>query len=278
MAVAISFNDKKITDQLDTYTKTQLPWIATLTLNGLAAQLKKDLQHEMVDSFTYLKATTYNSIKHKPADVRRIKTNHTDYAEIYHRDRAAKGTSPAQYLKPLITGGPVHLTRFQRRLEGKGILNSSFGRYMQPLHDAPGVDLSPEGRLKHTEYIKALWGIRAMEDIRSSGKYGKKDYKTSGSYKWVPPNVEKVAREYAKSLRILSKKTTGKWSLPTNSQGKTVSGIYRVGGGGFTQVFKQLERVPNVQKDHYLFSLTGETSVKENYARIFRQKVKEVIR
>ena len=282
MAVSVSFNDKAITDKLDIYTKVQLPFIAVQTLNGLAKQVKKDLQHEMVDTFTYLSPFTYQSIRHAPASLRKIKDTGTDYAEVYHAGKSAvrrggkqrgalKGNAAADYLEPLITGGPVYRTRFQRRLESKGILGPSFGRYMLPLHDAKGVRLSGQGRLANSEYVKALWGIRAMEDIRSSGQFGKQNYRTAGSYRWVPTNVDRVAPNYGKTLRVINRKASGQFRLPSEA------GIYRVDNGGLTQVFKQLKTVPNVPKDYYLFSLTGEMSVKNNYERIFRQKVKEVI-
>ena len=256
MAASVSFNGFRVTRKLDYLVTTQLPWVATKTLSGLARQVKKDLQHEMVDSFTYLSPFTYNSIGIKNSTKKNL------VAEVFHKDRFSKGNQPAEYLMPLIKGGNVFLTRFQRRLEAKGVLSAHFGRYMLPVHKAPGVSLTGSGRLAKTEYVKALRGASLMEDLRTSGKYGKRGYKTKGTYMWVPPRVQELNPKQAGRIR-----GANKGQIPH-------AGIYRVDAGGLTQIFKQLKRVPRVEKDHYLFYFTGEQSVRKNYQRIFNQEVK----
>ena len=58
MAATVEFNGKQITDKLDLIVQVQLPWIATLTLNGkrgkdlsLANQVQEDLRKHQQNTF-----------------------------------------------------------------------------------------------------------------------------------------------------------------------------------------------------------------------------------
>ena len=279
MAASITFNGKELTHKIDILQQRQLPFIAALTISGrkkgdesLASQVKKDLLLEMKDSFRQIAPQTKWIFDKPKARKNSLKT------VIYHKEDAAKGNSPADYLKPQIDGGRVLETRFQKRLKQKGYLNNS--RYMFPLHNAPGAKV--RGRLAPSVYNKALWGISAMEDLRGKNIYEKKktsSFKTKGSFIHVPENVAKGnlggkgQEQYAQMIRGFAYKKGQPWhSIPG-------PGIYKVNpkGKGLTQIFKQFDSVPTINGQTYLFKETATTSVINNAQRIFDMKVREVL-
>jgi len=284
MAASISFNGEKIIQEIDILQQRQIPWITALTLSGkhkddvsLATQVKKDLLDEMKVSFRQVSPET-QKLFHTKATKKSLKT------VVSHKEDAAKGNSPADYLLPQIIGGPVLQTRFQKRLKEKGYLKSS--GYMFPLHDAPGAKV--RGRLAPSVYNKALWGISAMEDLRGKisrkgvNIYDKKktsSYKTKGSFIHVPANVARdnlggeSQDKYAQMIRGFAYKKGQPWkSIPG-------PGIYKVNpkGKGLTQIFKEFDRVPTIPGPTYLFKETATISVQKNAQRIFDLKVKEVL-
>jgi len=280
MATSITFNGEKIIQEIDILQQRQIPWITVLTLSGkhkddvsLATQVKKDLVVEMKDSFRQIAPAT-QWLFHTKATKKSLKT------VVSHKEDAAKGQAPSDYLLPQIIGGPVLQTRFQKRLKEKGYLKSS--GYMLPIHKPPGL---VRGRLGPSVYTKALWGISAMEEFRNTNlatKHPKKDFKTKGTFVHVPKDLAKTAssgmggmdlKRYAQNIRALNYKKGQKWhSIPG-------PGIYKVNpkGKGLTQVFKELDSVPSIAGQTYLFKETATTSVQKNAQRIFDLKVKEVL-
>ena len=260
MTVSISFNGGKITDKLDLLTQTQLPWIATKTLQGLAQEVKKELKKEMKSKFVNYSSFTENSIGIEPSTKKKLETS------IFHKDWFSKGNNPSDYLKPTITGGDIYLTRFQRRLQRKGILGGMQAEYMMPIHnDKPGY-----GKVSRATYVKALWGIRAMEDIRLAGPAStKKTYKTQGSYVWVPQDVQKYSPEHAGRIRGYNNKPYKKGE-PRLLPGP---GIYKVQKSGLKQVFSAMNTIPDPEPK-YKFNETSERTLFNNWKKIFRQQVK----
>ena len=279
MAASITFNGKELTHKIDILQQRQLPFIAALTISGrkkgdesLASQVKKDLLLEMKDSFRQIAPQTKWIFDKPKARKNSLKT------VIYHKDESAKGQAPADYLKPQVVGGRVLETRFQKRLKQKGYINNS--SYMLPLHNAPGAKV--RGRLAPSVYNKALWGISAMEDLRGKNIYDKKktsSYKTKGSFIHVPANVAKGnlggkgQEQYAQMIRGFAYKKGENWGKIPGP------GIYKVNpkGKGLTQIFRELDRVPTINGQTYLFKETATTSVINNAQRIFDMKVREVL-
>jgi len=284
MAASISFNGKDLIHKIDILQQRQIPWITALTLSGkhkddvsLATQVKKDLLIEMKEEFRQVAPQTQR-LFHTRATKTSLKT------VISHKEDAAKGNSPADYLLPQIVGGPVLQTGFQKRLKEKGYIKSS--GYMFPLHKAPGTKI--RGRLAPSVYNKALWGISAMEDLRGKisrkgvNIYDKKktsSYKTKGSFIHVPKNVARdnlggeSQDKYAQMIRGFAYKKGQPWkSIPG-------PGIYKVNpkGQGLTQIFKEFDSVPVISWPPYDFKGTSQYSVEKNAQRIFDLKVKEVL-
>lgn len=250
---SVEFNGTQLVRDLDVFAKVQLPFVAAVTVNRLATQVRKDLQHEILDSFTYVSAFTYKSPLY-----RHLATKQEPWTEVYLRDEATKGQAPAKYLLPQITGGLVHETRFQRRLKSE--LNGYNGRYMIPMLKSPGTKLNSIGRMSASQYVEALYGIKAMESIRASMKPGK--YRTEGSYVYVPYVGGRT--ELAKQMRALGR---GRMPKP---------GIYRMMGDTPVQVFKQLERVPTVQK-RFDFAFASQLSVDKNVEKIFDEATRQFV-
>tara|TARA_R100000664_G_scaffold644_1_gene1930 strand:+ start:144 stop:1007 length:864 start_codon:yes stop_codon:yes gene_type:complete len=286
MAATVEFNGKKIEDKLSLLVQSDLPWITTKTLSGkgsLASQIRDDLRKEMVATFKNPVPWTLNSLGIKSSTKKDLE------AWVFHKDRfghidkssirkggggAIKGNAAADYLRPQVLGGPVFRTRFQQRLLARGFLGQSQGQYMIPGHlqvvTGNRAVRSGTKKLPPGEYQRALWGIRANEDLRLSGKYGKKNYRTAGSYEWVPKDLDAMA-DWSDELAAKATKIRhfNKGVLPS-------PGIYKVQKSGLKQVFAMLDNVPVVAKK-YQFRQAAQRSFDQNYERIFREKVKEVL-
>jgi len=282
MAASISFNGKDLIHKIDILQQRQLPFIASLTLNGrnrkdvsLASEVQHDLIDHMESTFEDVgRETSKFIVRRSKASV--IRAKGSDFTQIKHKDEAPKGTPPSEYLLPQIIGGPVKRTRFQKSLAER---TNKIPRthFMMPLY---GNGAGYWGRLPKGEYSRALWGIRAMEQFRGTDKFiGKTNYRTADSYIHVPFGIGKSgqfdtkgAKKQADFIRHLNKKSGESFtrSLPP-------AGIYKVNRGGLKPVFKQLERLPTYRANHYKFRQTSKNAVSKNYERIFRMKVKEVL-
>ena len=282
MAASISFNGKDLIHKIDILQQRQLPFIASLTLNGrnskdvsLASEVQHDLIDHMESTFEDVgRETSKFIVRRSKASV--IRAKGSDFTQIKHKDEAPKGTPPSEYLLPQIIGGPVKRTRFQKSLAER---TNKMPRthFMMPLY---GNGAGYWGRLPKGEYSRALWGIRAMEQFRGTDKFiGKTNYRTADSYIHVPFGIGKSgqfdtkgAKKQADFIRHLNKKSGESFtrSLPP-------AGIYKVNRGGLKPVFKQLERLPIYKLNHYKFRQTSKNAVSKNYERIFRMKVKEVL-
>ena len=250
----VSFNGQQLQRELDLVTQVQLPFLAAVTVNRLASVVRKALQHEMTDSFNRVSPFTLKSVLY-----RHLATKAAPYTEIYLRDEATKGQPPSSYLLPQIKGGMVYQTRFQVRLGSQ--LEGYNGRYMLPIENSAGTKRNAQGRMRASQYVEALYGIKAFEDIRASVRPGK--YRTEGSYAYVPYVGSRDA--LAKQMRALGK---GKIPAP---------GIYRIMRQTPVQVFKQLERVPTVAK-RYDFMFTAEDAINKNVLPIFNQAVLQFVK
>ena len=272
MAASVEFNGQKITDKLDLLVQVQLPWIATLTLNGkrgkdqsLANQVQEDLRAHQKNTFKNIGRETTKFIVFKS-------TKQNLETTVKHKDEAPKGTPPSEYLRPQIVGGPVKRQRFQKALaERSGLMKRT--EFMMPIkNDQPAF-----GKIKRGEYTRALWGIRVMEQFRGTDRFvGKRNYRTAGTYVYVDRGLgkwaqfDKAQRPKANMIRALNEKGGNGFSLPG-------PGIYKVKSNGLEKRWSQLKSIPDAKANHYKFRATATQSVAKNFERIFRQKVKEVI-
>jgi hypothetical protein len=262
MAEPIRFNANALVKNLDLFAEVQLPYVASLALNRSLTPIVRAQQAEMRDSFRAPVPFTLNSVRTKAS----TKQNLT--AEVWISYDGQKGNAPEDYLLPTITGGRVYVTRFNRRLARNGIMPSS--AYMIPINDSPAASLGPNGRIRASQYVQALYGIQAMNDIiardfSTLAQKGKKpkNYRTAGSYLDVPftnGNLELQAKYRA----------LGRGRIPA-------PGIYKVGrGDSLTQVFRQLQQPPSVQK-WFDFVYSVQVAAQREFTAAFSQTFKEVV-
>lgn len=254
---SVSFNGNAILRELDLTTQVQLPFLAAVTVNKLATEVRKDLQKDILSTFTYVNSMTYKSPQY-----RHFATIREPWTYVELRDEATKGQAPAQYLLPQIKGGLVLKTRFQNRLGRQ--LDGYNGAYMLPWHGSPVANLNQEGRIRASQYVEVLYGVKAMEDIRARATPGQaKRYRTEGKYQYVP---------YVGNRKALyaAVKKYGRGTLPD-------PGIYRVVSDTPVQLFKQLERMPTVRRK-FDFVGSAERSVQARVQAVFNRAVAEHVK
>jgi hypothetical protein len=245
MAKLVEINANALVRDLDIFAKVQLPFMASLALNRTAVKVRDKLKVSMRDTFTYLAPYTQNSLFIRVSTKQKLDT------EIGVKQFGIKGNAAADYLKPQVYGGKVYETRFQRRLKR----NLGMQGYMLPIHSSDAAQLNPSGRINAGQYTAALYGIKAMEDVRGSGNYGKFDYKTLGSYIYIRP---------------------GKIAFGRDSDRPLAPGIYRVKDASLTMLFKELRRPPTVPAKWNFFGI-AESSARQEMPKTFDLVFREVM-
>ena len=251
---SITFDPSALVTGLDVFSKVQLPFMASVALNRTIVPIKKAVQQEMLDRFTYVAPFTYKSLRQRVSDKSNLK------ASVWISYDGPKGQAPSDYLMPQITGGQVMLTRFQNRLMRAQLMPR--GSYMIPMLRplSPAAKLNAQGRIAPAQYTQALYGIDAMRDIQPISATGKR-HPTLGSYMLVPYGVTKNPA-YAQRLRTL-----GRGRIPN-------PGIYKVQGNTLVQVWKQLRTVPTVQAKFDFVSVASKeamASFPNNFRQVFRE-------
>lgn len=237
---AIEVDANRLVRRMDVFTKVQMPFMTSLALNRTATDVRTALRESMRSTFTYLTPYTQQSV------FIRVSSKQKLYTDIGIKEFGVKGNAAADYLKPQVYGGQVYRTRFQRRLQR----NMGMSGYMLPLHDSDAAQTGSTGRIIAGQYTAALYGIKAMEDVRGSGSYGKFDYKTLGSYVYVRPG----AKVFNKDRRL-------------------APGIYRVQGTNLSMVFKELRRTPNVAPKWKFFDIAesnARSALSKRFDEVFR--------
>lgn len=238
---SIQIDADALVRRMDVFTKVQMPFMTSVALNRAATHVRDSLKGSMRGTFTYLTPYTQNSVFIRASSKQKL------YVDIGIKEFGIKGNAAADYLKPQVYGGQVYITRFQRRLKRQVGMQG----YMLPLHGSDAAQLNPSGRIAAGQYTAALYGIRAMEDIRGSGNYGKFDYKTLGSYTYVRPG-----------------------QVLYNQGDRLAPGIYRVQGGELTMLFKELRRPPRVPGKWKFFDITktsAERAIPKKFDEVFRE-------
>jgi len=238
---SITFNPEELIGKINELEKVLLPRAAYQALNKSVFDATQRLKSEAKRRFTNPVPFTLKSFLYsKPKQI----GNDQLEATVFIRDDAPKGNAPTDYLTPQISGGTVWRTRFQRRLKARGFLGGSQGQYMVPGHLAVNssnqIYKTEKKKLSPGEYTKALWGISGFEDLRLSGKYGRKNYRTAGSYVFVPDELDSMA-EWSDELaaRASMVRSLNKGKIPP-------AGIYQVMKSSLRQKFFMIDNVPTV--------------------------------
>ena len=252
---SISFNGNKIQQELDIIAKTQIRFIAALTVNRLRQQAQADVRQNMQDKFANPSKYTLRSVIYN-----HFATKEEPWTELELNDYSGSGNAAGRYLLPQIRGGEVFRTRFQNRIRKD--LTGFNGAYMLPLHESKATKRNAVGRMRPSQYVEVLYGLKAMEAFRASARPGR--YRTEGSYVYMP-----FLGATAGGSR---RSSTGSGKA---SKGIPKPGIYRVVGGKTTRdpdtkVFAQLKQVPTVAPK-FSFIESVNSSISKNTERIFRE-------
>ena len=262
MATAqITFDPKEILGKIDELEKVILPDVLYKSLNRAVFRTsREELRDAAANTFINKVPFTLKSFLYdKPQQAGNFLES-----RIYIRDDAPKGNAPADYLSPNMpkSSGTAYKTRFQKRLEIKGVLSPHRDQYMMPALGTMGRSKLPKG-----EYTRALWGMSLMGDIRGGFDYEKKEFKTAGKYVWVPPNLaDQIGAEaHAWKVRRLNKNGVG-----TTSPGQIPkAGIYKVLKSGLRQRFISLPNVPSGYRPKFDFESIARNSVE----KIFKEEL-----
>ena len=255
----VVFNAQELVGKLTELTKVQIPRAANVALNKALFATRTEFKTYSQSIFNNTVPFTQNAVLFdKPQQV-----GEDLQARVFLRDSAPKGNAPANYLSPQISGGQVYETRFQRRLRARGFLGGSQGEYMIP--SARSTKRPTSG-----EYVRALWGIQGFEDLRLSGNYGRANYKTAGSYVFVPRGLHQLAvsgisPQISQRARMVRQLNNGR--IPP-------AGIYKVKSKSLEQKFLMLDKVPHVRRK-FDFQAFAEDSIEEVFTKEF---VKMILR
>lgn len=134
--------------------KEQIPFATRQATNAVAFQMREEWRKQAMRQFDRPRALTLNAILYRKA----VK-GQRDYAEVYVRDEAFKGTPPAKYLQAQVNGGERKLKPFERLLRDKGILPA--GEFAVP---GKGAQLDSHGNIKAAQITQILSQLGAQND------------------------------------------------------------------------------------------------------------------
>ena len=275
MKQSVEFNGLLINKKLDRMAG-QLRFAAAVTVNRVRPLVIQDVKIDMEKTFLSFVPFTKNSVRKRRGGATKARPE----ARIWISPDGPKGNAPEDYLLPQIEGGPVYLTRFQRRLKRQ--LSGYTGEYMMPAQITPGARRSSyNGRLTASEYTRALYGIRAMDDLIarqasrsfSSEKSAKKSsgmaYRTDGKYLYVPWGLagKNLSGPQKEKARLIRGKNEGKIPAP---------GIYRVRSKDLQDRFFERSTVP-VVNEKFDFHQSCKDSVHKRVEGVFRKVAAEII-
>jgi hypothetical protein len=149
--------------------------VDTRELNKLAqtvAALKGNLPRQLARSMTYAARDAQQELRQQtPRFVDRptpgtLRATFVEGAtadnltvRVGFRDQAAKGTAPAEYLQPMVGGGPRPLKRSERQLQGRGLLRA--GEFITPA-DVHPLRLNRYGNIPGPRMVQVLSQLRGF--------------------------------------------------------------------------------------------------------------------
>lgn len=143
---------KKLLRSIDS---KQIPFAIQQAINKTAYQVKDELVAEMKRVFDRPTPYTLNAIRVKTTDKKTLE------ALVWLKDEfgTSKGTAATKYLYPQIAGGGRSVKRFEKWMQGRGILPN--GMHVVP---ASGAELDQYGNIKRGTFTKVLSKLQANPD------------------------------------------------------------------------------------------------------------------
>ena len=134
--------------------REQLPFAMRNATNKVAWEIRQSWRRSAHKVFDRPRPLTVNAILYDKA----VKGKR-DYAEVYVRDEAHKGTPPAKYLLHQVEGGQRRQKPVERLLQQRGILPA--GMYVSP---GKGAQLDGHGNVPAREVTRILSQLGAQYD------------------------------------------------------------------------------------------------------------------
>lgn len=151
----ITFDVNPMVRRLDAIKAVQVPFAASLALNRVARDARKELREQMKAKFRNPVPFTLNSVYVKSS------TKSNLAAEVGLKEFATKGNPASKYLLPQITGGPAYATRFQKALRANSILAPN--EYAIPTQ-SDYLRLNQYGNIRPSQYTEILYSLQAFRD------------------------------------------------------------------------------------------------------------------
>jgi hypothetical protein len=131
--------------------RQQMPFAVMQAINRTAFDVRQRWAEIMPRIFDRPTRLTLNAPLYRKATKQKLE------AEIFIRDEAFKGTPPAKYLAPQVTGGARRTKRFERALQARGILPA--GWFAVP---GKGAELDAFGNISGRQIVRILSQLRAF--------------------------------------------------------------------------------------------------------------------
>ena len=204
----VTFNPEKMINDLTIFEKKDLPSMSVIALNRALFDTRKDLQDAAKRTFDRPVPYTLNSFLYQKAKFSQPE------AMLFINESKAKGTAPAEYLLPQITGGRHKATRMQGALLNT-IVMDAYGRPTQasqrgkltlpaiPTRAAPGrtsnfVRVNRYGNMspgQFTQILSQLRGGISSADVQETGPTVKPQ-DAGPNTKYVYLNEESLRHDY----------------------------------------------------------------------------------
>lgn len=134
--------------------REQLPFALRNATNKVAFELRDQWKTTAQRVFDRPRALTINAVL-----VNKAVKGQREYAEVFIRDEAHKGTPPAKYLLPNVEGGPRPVKPLERLLRQRGILPA--GEFVVP---GKGAELDAHGNIRASQITQILSQLGAQND------------------------------------------------------------------------------------------------------------------
>ncbi|MCC4600302.1 hypothetical protein [Xanthomonas melonis] len=193
--------------QLSALEREQLPFAIMQACNATAFEIRETWKRTAPRVFDRPSPLTINAALYTKA------TKQSPFAEIFLRDRASNGTSPAKYLLAEVEGGTRRRKGLEVLLQAKGLMPA--GQFAQM---GRGASLDQFGNVRRSQVKAVLSQLQAQSPQQIAGR-------------------ESSARS---RKRQSSKNRGGQYFAITKQRGRLKPGIYERVGTGFGSAVRSI--------------------------------------
>lgn len=148
----IRFDVEDLLGELTTWQKTQLPYATSRGMSDLRPALTNGLRDRIKNGRIFNKHVPLTDLSPlaSPVVERRLGSDIEYSFQFFIRDQADKGTAPAVYLHPTMTGTKVYRTKFYKSPQIRNIINDN--QYLIPTPGSSAVRLNVHGNMMPSQY------------------------------------------------------------------------------------------------------------------------------